>query len=237
MRYKMIFVMLNEQLNDLYRNNLGNLMEMYSVLDGQKIFHYVGPLLIYCWEERYLSSKYRLMIIGQETNGWYDSYVINSETLWEDIAKYKSFRLGEFKQNSPFWRYAHEFNKRVNGVDDLNFIWCNINKFGVDGRGRASPLVTNSENCYFNLLSEELAILRPEVCLFLTGPNYDDDIRHKLCDVQFEEFKDFDIRKVAKLKSSFLPSKSYRTYHPGYGNRKKSIYVLILSAIIDDIGK
>ena len=166
--------MLNEQLNDLYRNNLGNLREMYSVLDGQKIFHYVGPLLIYCWEERYLSSKYRLMIIGQETNGWY---------------------------------------------------------------GRASPLVTNSENCYFNLLSEELAILRPEVCLFLTGPNYDDDIRHKLCDVQFEEFKDFDIRKVAKLKSSFLPSKSYRTYHPGYGNRIKSIYELILSAIIDDIGK
>ena len=89
--------MLNEQLNDLYRNNLVNLMEMYSVLDGQKIFHYVGPLLIYCWEERYLSSKYRLMIIGQETNGWYDNYVINSETLWEDIAKYKSFRLGEFK--------------------------------------------------------------------------------------------------------------------------------------------
>ena len=93
MRYKMIFVMLNEQLNDLYRNNLVNLMEMYSVLDGQKIFHYVGPLFIYCWEERYLSSKYRLMIIGQETNGWYDNYVINSETLWEDIAKYKSFRL------------------------------------------------------------------------------------------------------------------------------------------------
>lgn len=40
----MIFVMLNEQLNDLYRNNLDNLMEMYSVLDGQKIFNYVGPL-------------------------------------------------------------------------------------------------------------------------------------------------------------------------------------------------
>jgi len=36
--------MLNEQLNDLYRNNLDNLMEMYSVLDGQKIFNYVGPL-------------------------------------------------------------------------------------------------------------------------------------------------------------------------------------------------
>lgn len=44
MRYKMIFVMLNEQLNDLYRNNLDNLIEMYSVLDGQKIFNYVGPL-------------------------------------------------------------------------------------------------------------------------------------------------------------------------------------------------
>lgn len=42
------------------------------------------------------------MIIGQETNGWYDNYVINSETLSEDIAKYKSFRLGELKQNSLF---------------------------------------------------------------------------------------------------------------------------------------
>lgn len=36
MRYKMIFVMLNEQLNDLYRNNLGNLREMYSVLAAKK---------------------------------------------------------------------------------------------------------------------------------------------------------------------------------------------------------
>ncbi len=94
--------MLNEQLNDLYRNNLGNLMEMYSVLDGQKIFHYVGPLLIYCWEERYLSSKYRLMIIGQETNGWYDNYVDDSEALSEDIAKYKSFRLGELNPTCSF---------------------------------------------------------------------------------------------------------------------------------------
>lgn len=227
--------MLNELLKDLYRKNLGNLKEMYSVLDDQKIFDYVGPLLIYCWEEHYLSSKYKLMVIGQETNGWYSDYLINSEALCEVLALYKEFRLGDLERNSPFWRYAHEFNKRVNGVDDLNFIWCNINKFGVDSRGRTNPIVTDSENYYFNLLSEELAILRPDVCLFLTGPNYDNDIRHKLCDVQFEEFKDFSIRKVAKLKSSFLPSKSYRTYHPGYGNRKKFKYEPILSTIIDDI--
>lgn len=221
----------------MYRKNLGNLKEMYSVLDDQKIFDCVGPLFIYCWEEHYLSSKYKLMVIGQETNGWYSDYLISSEALCEALTLYKEFRLGDLERNSPFWRYAHEFNKRINGVDDLNFIWCNINKFGVDGRGRTNPIVTDSENYYFNWLSEELAILRPDVCLFLTGPNYDNDIRHKLCDVQFEEFKDFGIRKVAKLTSSFLPSKSYRTYHPSYGNRKKAKYESILSAIIDDIGK
>lgn len=229
--------MLNEQLNDLYRKNLGNLKNMYSVLDDQQIFDYVGPLLIYCWEELYLSSKYKLLVIGQETNGWHSDYVINSDVLNEVLTQYKGFRLGELERNSPFWRYAHKFNKRVNGVDYLNFIWCNINKFGVDGCGRADSIVTDSENNYFNLLSEELAILRPDVCLFLTGPKYDNDIRDKLCDVQFEKFKDFDIRKVAKLKSSFLPNKSYRTYHPGYGNRHTPEYESIMSAIIDDIGK
>lgn len=224
-------------MNNLYRKNLGNLKDMYSVLDDQQIFDYVGPLLIYCWEELYLSSTYKLMVIGQETNGWYSDYVFNSDVLNEVLTQYKDFRLGEFERNSPFWRYAHEFNKRINGVDDLNFIWCNINKFGVDGCGRVDSIVTDSENNYFNLLSEELAILRPDVCLFLTGPNYDNDIRDKLCDVQFEKFKDFGIRKVAKLKSSFLPNKSYRIYHPGYGNRHTPEYESIMSAIIDDIGK
>lgn len=42
------------------------------------------------------------MIIGQETNGWYDNYVDDSEALSEDIAKYKSFRLESLSKTLHF---------------------------------------------------------------------------------------------------------------------------------------
>lgn len=109
--------MLNEQLIELYSKNLDGLKKMYFELDKQKISNYVGPLLIYCWEERYLNSQCKLVVIGQETNGWYSNYVTNSEALYEDVSLYRNFRLGEHNGNSPFWRYVHEFNFRINGVD------------------------------------------------------------------------------------------------------------------------
>lgn len=39
---------------------------------------------------------------------------------------YKDFRLGA-KYNSPFWQYAHRFNKQLNGFDEENFVWLDIN--------------------------------------------------------------------------------------------------------------
>ena len=49
-------------------------------LDAKCVEDYAGPLLPYCWEELYLRSQHRLVMIGQETNGWYtlSSYCCNS---------------------------------------------------------------------------------------------------------------------------------------------------------------
>ena len=177
-----------------------------------------------------MKSKYRLVILGQEPNGWYDSYINSEEVIREYIKVYEDFRLGA-EYNSPFWQYAHWFNKELNGYDEQNFVWLNINKFCGGEGGRPEQEVLDNEVRFYNLLSEELSVLKPDVCLFLTGPDYDEDITRKLPDVTFEEVGGFEKRKVARLCSKQLPRHSYRTYHPGYGNRH-SEYQAFLDAIM-----
>lgn len=79
--------MINEQLFNLYHQNIDELNDFYADLDSKCIEDYAGPLLPYCWEDKYLNSKYKLIVIGQETNGWYSDYM-NSE---EDIKKILRF--------------------------------------------------------------------------------------------------------------------------------------------------
>ena len=226
--------MINERLFNLYASRIQGINDLYADLDAKGIKDYVGPLLPYCWEQQYKKSRYQLVIFGQETNGWYCDYMNSEEELKKNIQKYKDFRLGE-KYNSLFWRYAHRFNEELNGFDNQNFVWLNINKFGKDSdAGRPEQAVLDNEVKFYNLLADELSILKPNVCLFFTGPDYDQDITRKLPDVTFREFGGFELKKVAQLCSRNLPHHSYRTYHPGYGNRNSETYRKILNAILED---
>ena len=47
---------------------------------------------------------------------------------------------------------------------------------------------TADSHKYFNVISDEIDILKPEVCIFLTGPSYDNNIRLKFPDVEFINF-------------------------------------------------
>lgn len=114
-------------------------------------------------------------------------------------------------------------------------MWNNINKFGKDsGKGKPDHAVLDDELCFYNIIREEIKIINPDVCLFLTGPNYDGYIKRKFTAVQFCRLSSFDSRQVAKIESVDLPINTYRTYHPGYGNRISELYDKILEAIVDD---
>lgn len=226
--------MLNERLFSLYHNHMQALDALYADLDAKCVEDYAGPLLPYCWEELYLRSQHRLVMIGQETNGWYCDYMKSDGEIRKNIEVYKNFQLGA-ECNSTFWLYAHRFNLELNGFDDLNFIWMNVNKFGRNtGKGKPEQVVLDDEVHYYNLLAEELEILQPDVCLFFTGPNYDEDIRLKISDIEYHEFAGYSVRNVARLRSKHLPKHSYRTHHPGYGNRISETYIGILNAILQD---
>ena len=111
----------------------------------------------------------------------------------------------------------------------------NIKNFGrVSEAGRPDQRVLDKEVEHYNILAEELAILKPDVCLFFTGPYYDNDIQRKLPDVSFQKFGDYELNQVAQLSSAHLPKHSYRTYHPGYGNRHSNEYKDMLGAILEE---
>ena len=232
--------MINEELKNLYVSYLPELKKMYQDLDSKaendnNINNYTSPFLLSCWEENYLASKYKLVIFGQETNGWRDDYLYTDKDIEDTMNVYKNFELGS-SYNSLFWRYAHEINLKINGVDNLNFVWNNVNKFGLsDGNGRPHPEVLRNEIEHFNVLSQEMKILNPDICIFLSGPNYDADLKNKLPDLKIERFGDYKTNEVARLISKSLPSKSFRTYHPGYGNRDQKWYYEAIDYIINAI--
>ena len=231
--------MINEELKRLYISYLPELKKLYQELDSlsiedKSVNDYVGPFLLSCWEDKYLSSKYRLLIFGQETNGWHNEYLYSESDIEDSIKCYKDFKLGE-NYGRIFWQYAHKINQMINGLDDLNFMWNNVNKFGDDGRGRPHSVVLDKEIEHFNVLSQELRILNPDICIFLSGPYYDEDLRKKLPDLKAEQFKDYPTNEVARYASKSLPYNSFRTYHPGYGNRYKKWYNDVLSEIVNSI--
>lgn len=228
-----ITTMLNDRLLSLYTSSLPGLSALYSDLDRKEIFDYVGPFLLYCWEEEYLSARHRLMIIGQETYGWDADYVRSVDDVKRFMQSYKDFELGK-NYNSLFWRYAHLINEMINGEDGKNFVWNNVNKFGIDGAGRPDQAVLDNENLHFNLLAREIGILKPDVCIFLSGPTYDADLKEKLGDLRLEPFQDYPLNEAARLRSRFLPDHSFRTYHPGYGNHYSEWYIDLLRKISNE---
>lgn len=136
-----------------------------------------------------------------------------------------------------FFQYAHKLNSLINKETIRpNFVWTNINKFGrEDKSGKPKYDVLQREISYFNLFEKEIEILNPDVCIFFTGSKYDSDIKRKLTDVVFEEFAGYPLNELAILKSSHLPQKSFRLYHPGYGNRYYEWYNQMINKIIEYI--
>ena len=64
-------------------------------------------------------------------------------------------------------------------------------------------------------LITELKIAEPEVCLFVTGPDYDRIIGQYYPGIEFQPIH-APVREFAQLVHRDLPEKSYRCYHPKY---------------------
>ncbi len=156
----------------------------------------------------YYNQTNRLLIIGQETNGW--GYHIDD--LEKQMKQYEDFNVGCKYYASPFWNITRKVEKALDNKP-CSCAWTNLNKFDLDARrpyGKYEVEISKLDD----ILVTEIKILKPDFCLFYTGPFFDYRIKKIFKDIEFVEIPNFTVRQFCKLKHPDLPENSYRSYHP-----------------------
>ena len=212
---------MNKELSNLYHSKWQTLKTATkSILDDKSLeIKPANPLLIHIDdEEKYKNANIRLMIFGQETNSWYDDGDGEIEAIQK---KYDTF-FNEGKcwsYGGAFWNGVNRFLKHLHEKypnKEIHLTWNNIVKIGKeDEKGFPPDYIYEIEREHFNVISDELEILKPNLALFFTGPNYDGAIQDNFGKIQSMKLPDFTERQISKLKIPGIQS-AYRTYHPNY---------------------
>lgn len=148
-----------------------------------------SPLLIKV-DQEYLHSDIKIMIIGQETDGWYGKLNSANKSVEELMEGYFNYFYqktdhGKNRGKRAFWNrknfkyFEDELKEYFGGKNkSVSFIWNNISKIGNAGRGKPQKEIKRLERGYFNILKDEFEILKPDIVIFTTGSSRDSYIRY-----------------------------------------------------------
>lgn len=213
---------MNAQLQQLYSSKWENLQTSLKSIDDNKEVELepANPLLLSVDEENYIAADIKLMFFGQETNSWCEK----EEDMNDVISLYDEFFNGEqcWGMSSPFWQSVSKFIEALKlkyPEKNVSTLWNNVYKIGIhEKKGLPTPQIREAERLQFNVIADEIAITKPDIILFLSGPDYDERIREVFPEVKFSPVQGYSERQIAKLQ---LPGVkfAYRTYHPGYLSR------------------
>ncbi len=217
-------------------NNLRKIYEPYleevkrSLLEYPKHFSY--PLLMHCFDDFY-EAKRKLLIVGKETFSWQG--ILSAEVTLDTIIKgYKEFKLGQNYYNSPFWRFSLSLQNILNGnVLPLGFLWTNFSKLDYNKTSPPARLIKQNPKIFgFDLLVEELNIVKPDILVFLTNWNneYGWQFERVFNGVQYETLKE---GYLYLCKHHLLPKKTFLTWHPN-GLQYKGKFSEVLNLISDN---
>ena len=223
---------INKKLVKLYDKCFNN------ALKNKKDIKVSSPLLLKINEAKYNSSDLKVMIIGQETFGWHGEF--GSENINELMDGYYEYLTNNLRGRNKraFWKAFHYFEKELNSHFDnkkLYYIWNNLSKVGKYKDKGMTSSIRNFERNYFSVILEEIKILKPDIVIFFTGPNRDNDIKYNFHNVFFDNMGNPDKIKdkktyttAHKVISTDLPEKTVRLYHPNYfGGFSKVKYIAL----------
>lgn len=174
---------MNDELKKLYQKYWTGLLDAAKSLTIEA----ANPLLIQV-NDKYIKSEIKIMIVGQETDGWHES--LNHASSVDNLMKgyfdyfYQNSKDGKKRGKRAFWNkknylyFEDELTAYFKEKDKtVSFIWNNISKIGNNGRGKPKKEILTLERQYFNLLKDEFDILKPNIVIFTTGKR-DSYIKH-----------------------------------------------------------
>jgi hypothetical protein len=209
---------------------------------GLPVEDFSPPLLLQP-TDHYCAAPLKIVVYGQETAGWdwtrdlqrtfpaypknwpfhdlrtFQDFLKNDDAIEGLLWGYEQFAFAKHQPplnyRSPFWRAFRE----IQGWQDAGVMWANLIRMDYKGASifnadvKMQQAMLRQQN---KVLQEELEVLRPNACIFLTGPNYDDALKAAFPQLEFKRVDDTPERELARLVHSDLPANSYRTYHPKY---------------------
>lgn len=220
---------------ELYGNFFARLEEARSNETIEDFGRMCGPFVIEPTPE-FDSAHHRVLLVGQETNGWYtvEDILAPDKGLKEALFWYRDFALADKHpaSRSPFWSFHRRIAEGM-GLDWRAVLWSNLVRFdGTQLNGHGSLIGHPHESALLDLqrgvLSNEIDGLNIDTVIFLTGPNYDHIIRHEFGDIEFSAVGQYPVRHLAHVEHRERRTRMMRTYHPAYLRR---------TGLFDDVAK
>ena len=183
----------------------------------------------------------KLLIVGQETNGWgsnatsngpstaldtLEEFASSSDGVSSMVSAYKAFGFARTyrNRNSAFWR-AFRYLEGDVAEAPCSAMWTNLFKVDVSGSVVKNCKIKHRRllrAAQSGLLAEEIRFLKPQIVVFFTGPHYDDELIDAFPDAILTPLlPSRDAREAALVHSAALPVCSIRTYHPTYLQRSR----------------
>ena len=211
---------INQKLLKLFESKWEAVNKVYDTLQEEEEW---AVLHLACIPPNYEKTKYKILIVGQENNGYgYETEPKKSMLFTLD------FQNGRYYDNAPFFSLPYSFCASINDCDNEKYskksylAWVNLKEFSFETSSK-KPLNEKAQNIIdneYNILEEEIKIIKPDIVLFLTGPNYDYYIKAQLKGVEFKTVENYGIRQFARVEHEALPKNSFRIYHPVYLRRR-----------------
>lgn len=211
---------INQKLLKLFESKWEAVNKVYDTLQEEEEW---AVLHLACVPYNYEKMKYKILIVGQENNGYgYETEPKKSMLFTLD------FQSNRYYDNAPFFSFPYSFCASINDCDNEKYskksylAWVNLKEFSFETSSK-KPLNEKAQNIIdneYNILEEEIKIINPDIVLFLTGPNYDYYIKAQLNGVEFKTVENYGIRQFARVEHKSLPKNSFRIYHPVYLRRR-----------------
>ncbi|AOW18807.1 hypothetical protein LPB03_15700 [Polaribacter vadi] len=212
----------NLSLLELYKNKYSKLADLLTE-KNKSLEHSdkaTNPLLLKI-DEKYANADFKIMIFGQETNYWY-----SEENKGEFHGKvepifnlYEDFFLSNdcYSYGGQFWngisRFVELAEQEIDGK--VGLVWNNVIKVGKCGKGAPFASIQEIQFEHFNVIQKEIEILKPDLLVFFSGPNYDGHIKKSFKKLGRKSINGFSERQLCEMELSNL-APAFRTYHPNY---------------------